>query len=418
MADAQSNAALPASPLPEGVPLSGLIHVRHRHTSHFTVVGNHLTQHPGLSALAIGLGVHLLSLPDGAPVTVKALAARFPEGEITIRRGLNELVAAGYLERRRLPLGRGRFATRTVVRDVPWYGDHRPTPPDDGGPGARVGRFPTRAARPRRPAERTAAAPERAGTGAAAPYASACRYATDPRSHRHPPAAAPNAHAPATALDAHAPAAALDAHVPAAGVDGQGPAMGIDLRPPAGDAQGPAAGTQARPSSAHAPAPAQVPVGTRPAQVPVGTRYGQPGRTPGAGARPADVPGESAVGPAADLLARLRLADPRLLLPGRDIAALVPAVNTWLERGAAPEQITRALTAGLPAGLIHHPGRFLAHRLTVLLPPPLPPATPSPERPAPLHTCDGCDRAFRTHDPTARCADCRKPARTGAQRAA
>ncbi|MEU6706311.1 hypothetical protein [Streptomyces wuyuanensis] len=36
------------------------------HTSGFTVVGNHLAQHRGLSCLAIGLAVHIQSLRDGS----------------------------------------------------------------------------------------------------------------------------------------------------------------------------------------------------------------------------------------------------------------------------------------------------------------------------------------------------------------
>jgi len=67
MAGPKSNAPLPANPLtelPPGVPRAGVIRVRHRHTARFTVVGNHLAQHPDLSAVAIGLGVHILSLPD------------------------------------------------------------------------------------------------------------------------------------------------------------------------------------------------------------------------------------------------------------------------------------------------------------------------------------------------------------------
>ncbi|MEU7009044.1 hypothetical protein [Streptomyces sp. NPDC046332] len=39
--------------IPEGAPRSGVIHVRHRHTERFTVVGTHLAQHEGLSAAAI-----------------------------------------------------------------------------------------------------------------------------------------------------------------------------------------------------------------------------------------------------------------------------------------------------------------------------------------------------------------------------
>lgn len=120
MADPQSSAALSAHPkLPEGAPRAGVLHVRHRHTDRFTAVGNHLAQHSGLSAAAIGFGVYIQSLPDGASVTVKALTLRFREGETTVRRALNELEAAGYLERRRVPLGGGRVATRTFFFDKP-----------------------------------------------------------------------------------------------------------------------------------------------------------------------------------------------------------------------------------------------------------------------------------------------------------
>ncbi|MFJ4562941.1 hypothetical protein ACIP4U_04340 [Streptomyces caelestis] len=280
MADPQSNAAVPAHPpLPPGAPRSGVIHIRHRHTDRFTVVGNHLAQHPALSAVAIGLGVYIQSLPDGVSVTVKALALRFREGETTIARALNELEAAGYLERRRVSLGGGRVATRTVFYDRP-------------------------------------------------------------------------------GCDARETQSTVPAAVPPAD--------------DAGAAEPPKAQPQDKPSP---PPPTQ--------------------------------------GPAADLLARLRLADPRLLLSAHDVRRLAPAVDTWLARSATPAQITRTLTASLPPASepIHHPARFLEHRLTVLLPPPLPPdrptAVPAATAVVPLQTCDGCERAFRSHDPTARCRDCR-----------
>jgi hypothetical protein len=120
-------------------------------------------------------------------------------------------------------------------------------------------------------------------------------------------------------------------------------------------------------------------------------------------------------GPAADLLARLRLADSRLLLSERDVQRLVPAVETWLARAATPDQITRTLTAGLPseADPIRYPASLLDYRLTTLLPPPLPAGPPvtttvtAPLPVVPLVTCDGCERAFRSHDPRALCRDCR-----------
>lgn len=48
------------------VSRGGVMHVRHRHDTHFTVVGNHLAQHETLSATAIGVAVRIQSLPDGA----------------------------------------------------------------------------------------------------------------------------------------------------------------------------------------------------------------------------------------------------------------------------------------------------------------------------------------------------------------
>ncbi|MFJ3965115.1 hypothetical protein [Streptomyces sp. NPDC090036] len=269
MADPQSNAvapARPANPIPADAPSAGVIHFRHRHTDRFTVVGNHLAQHPHLSAVAIGLAVYIQSVPDGVSITAKALTLRFREGEITIRRALNELEEAGYLERRRIPLGGGRFATRTLAYDKP---------------------------------------------GCAA--------------------------------------------VPSATPGPQQPAA-----------------PQAQPE-------------------------------------PEPVP-PTATGPAADLLARLRTVDARLILSVRDVQRLTPAVEEWLARHATPEQITRTLTANLPPAPvpIHHPPRFLEHRLTTLLPPPLPVSAPEPHRPrpAPLITCDECERAFRSHVPDALCADC------------
>ncbi|MFJ9003738.1 hypothetical protein [Streptomyces canus] len=321
MADPQSNAAVPAYPSPEhslpappelppDAPRAGVLHVRHRHTERYTVVGNHLAQHPRLSATAIGIGVHIQSLPDGASVTIKALTQRFSEGEVTIARALLELEAAGYLVRRRVPLGGGRIATRT------FFLDH---------PGAVV-----------------RASVRGSGSEAiAAPVSS-----------------------------------------PAAGDE-------LGVRP----APGPVAVQGLAESSRSDSPPASV-----------WTRRAAPG--------PVTVPD----GPAADLLARLRLADTRLLLSERDVQRLVPAVEAWLARAATPDQITRTLTAGLPSGAdpIRHPASFLEYRLTTLLPPPLPTgplrpttATPPPQ-PVPLITCDGCERAIRAHDPHALCRECRE----------
>ncbi|MGZ3116132.1 helix-turn-helix domain-containing protein [Streptomyces sp. H62] len=256
----------------------GVEHENHPHDDHFTVVGNHLLQHPELSLTAIGLAVHIQSLPAGAPVGIKTLAGKFPEGEIRIAAALRELEEHGYLARTKERLPSGRVVTRTVSRNKP------------------------------------------------------------------------------RALLAAAAAAAVPAPVPA---------------------------------PAPAPAPAPVP----------GTE---------AGADPGPAP-ETVRSPAADLLARLRVHDSRLLLTERDVRRLAPCVTVWLECGVPATAVERTLTAGLPQEPIRHPAAFLERRLTTDLPPVLPaprPQAPGRLLPDPLQTCDGCERAFRSPLP-GRCRDCR-----------
>ncbi|WP_405808088.1 helix-turn-helix domain-containing protein [Streptomyces sp. NBC_00210] len=257
MADPQLNAPPCASP---AVPTSGIRHINRRHPDRFTVVGNHLTQHRELSLTAIGLAAHIQSLPAGAKVSIKALAERFPEGEVRIAAALRELEAHGYLARTRERLPSGRVITRTVSYNNPRAMEQSSVPP----------------------------APK-----------------------RQQPAR------PAPVLPLHAPSAACD------------------------------------------------------------------------------------------LLAALRREDPRLLLAERDVRRLAPAVDAWLERGIEPDAVRVTLTAALPAGPIHHPAALLSHRLTELLPPPLP-ALPEQTRPDPLQNCDRCDRAFRAPAPGL-CKGCRPP---------
>ncbi|MFD9224418.1 helix-turn-helix domain-containing protein [Streptomyces sp. NPDC060064] len=261
MADPQLNAPPCASP---SVPTSGIRHINRRHPDRFTVVGNHLTQHRELSLTAIGLAAHIQSLPAGAKVSIKALAERFPEGEVRIAAALRELEAHGYLARTRERLPSGRVITRTVSYNNPGAAEPSSTPSP-----------------PKRP------------------------------QHARP--------APVLPLPASATTAAFD------------------------------------------------------------------------------------------LVAALRCDDPRLLLAERDVRRLAPAVDAWLERGVTPEAVRRTLTAALPGGAIHHPAALLAHRLTAMLPPPLPAAQKRARCPDPLQNCDRCDRAFRAPQPGL-CRDCSPPA--------
>ncbi|MEU3254768.1 helix-turn-helix domain-containing protein [Streptomyces sp. NPDC006997] len=104
----------------------GVIHENTRHTTRFTVIGNHLAQHRELSLLAIGLACHIQSLPSSAPVDIKTLAARFPEGPTRIAAALRELETHGYLRRERTRTPAGRIVTRTISCNQPGA---TPTPP-------------------------------------------------------------------------------------------------------------------------------------------------------------------------------------------------------------------------------------------------------------------------------------------------
>ncbi|CAM5643721.1 DNA-binding protein OS=Streptomyces glaucescens OX=1907 GN=SGLAU_14855 PE=4 SV=1 [Streptomyces glaucescens] len=98
---------------------SGVQHVNEPHHDNFTVVGNHLAQHPELSLTAIGLATHIQSLPAGTTIGIKTLAAKFPEGEIRIAAALRELEEHGYLARLKERLQSGRVVTRTVSYNRP-----------------------------------------------------------------------------------------------------------------------------------------------------------------------------------------------------------------------------------------------------------------------------------------------------------
>ncbi|MGW3492646.1 helix-turn-helix domain-containing protein [Streptomyces sp. NPDC001020] len=110
---------------------SGVTHVNEPHHENFTVVGNHLAQHAELSLTAIGLAVHIQSLPKGTPVGIKTLAGKFPEGEIRIAAALRELEEHGYLSRTKERLQSGRVTTRTTSYNRPRHADTAGVPEPD-----------------------------------------------------------------------------------------------------------------------------------------------------------------------------------------------------------------------------------------------------------------------------------------------
>ncbi|MFD7920698.1 helix-turn-helix domain-containing protein [Streptomyces sp. NPDC059740] len=329
---------------------AGVTHDNTRHTARFTVVGNHLAQHRELSLLAIGLAVHIQSLPTGARVDIRSLAERFAEGRVRIAAGLRELEAHGYLRRVRERTPAGLIVTRTVSCNQP-DAAHRRTP----APPARD--VPARTAAPADPA--------------------AARHGRIPKPSRG--AGLPRK----TGSDGHT--AASPAHVSAS------PRPPVprssDVSPPhaaASPPQSAAADRQQGLVKQHRPLP----------PVPQPTRSSP-----------------SVLQPAVGLLAALHREDARLLLSACETVHLAPGVAAWLEREVSPEAVAHALTAGLPPEGLRRPAALLAHRLAARLPPPPPfrvPYAPPPAR-YPLHNCDGCDRAFRGREP-GRCGDCRSSA--------
>ncbi|MGW6284707.1 hypothetical protein [Streptomyces sp. NPDC055107] len=158
--DTQQNTALKRAlaEVPGPLPTSGVIHIVIPHTDRFTVVGNHLAQHPDLSCTAVGIAVRIQSLPQGVEVSIKALAAHCREGEKRIATALRELETLGYLQRLRHRLPNGRVITRTVFCNQPTALVHsrRPgaTPPHTQAPArpqAAPAPAPAPAARPEQP---------------------------------------------------------------------------------------------------------------------------------------------------------------------------------------------------------------------------------------------------------------------------
>ncbi|WP_326766150.1 helix-turn-helix domain-containing protein [Streptomyces sp. NBC_01591] len=147
-------------------PTSGVMHINSRHTSRFTVIGNHLAQHRELSLLAIGLSTYIQSLPAGARIDIKTLADRLPESEARIAAALRELEAHGYLSRTRERLSNGRVVTRTCSYNQPTGAAQRHPAPS---PASRTRRRPSRPAPTPMAAPAPTPAPAPAPTSAPAP---------------------------------------------------------------------------------------------------------------------------------------------------------------------------------------------------------------------------------------------------------
>jgi hypothetical protein len=169
MAEQKPNAALrPIRGVRRSATRSGVIHVRAYQPKRYTIVGDHLAQHRELSLTAIGLALHIMSLPEGAPVDIRSLAERFSEGRTRIAFGLRELEAHGYLERVRERTEKGQVVTRTYVHHLPGCGDAEAGREEERGEEGEVRREPSSPA-PVSPASVPVPAPAPAPVPAAAP---------------------------------------------------------------------------------------------------------------------------------------------------------------------------------------------------------------------------------------------------------
>lgn len=81
----------------------------------FTVVANCIFKDRSLSAKARGILVEMLSLPESWDFTLKGLTTLFTDGIDSIRQGINELEARGYLVRERKRDARGRLGGMEYV---------------------------------------------------------------------------------------------------------------------------------------------------------------------------------------------------------------------------------------------------------------------------------------------------------------
>ncbi|MGW6537156.1 helix-turn-helix domain-containing protein [Streptomyces sp. NPDC055051] len=95
-----------------------------------TPVSTAMLHHPQLSFLARGIGGYITSLPEGAEITIRALASKAREGEIRVAGALRELESQGYLARRRVRLPDGRLVTHTSWHRVPETPADEQPPPD------------------------------------------------------------------------------------------------------------------------------------------------------------------------------------------------------------------------------------------------------------------------------------------------
>lgn len=99
---------------------SQLLIVRRRHAGNFTQIPNSLIRNEHLSLKALGVIVHLLSLPPGYRISLEGLCAVRKEGETAMRTAIQQLESLNYMRIVRDRSASGQFIqSRWIVSDEP-----------------------------------------------------------------------------------------------------------------------------------------------------------------------------------------------------------------------------------------------------------------------------------------------------------
>ena len=89
-------------------------------THDYTVMANHHLRDERLSLKAKGLLSMLLSLPDDWEISIRGLASIVTDGVGAVQTGINELIEAGYIVRRRQHADTGAFAGfEYIIHEIP-----------------------------------------------------------------------------------------------------------------------------------------------------------------------------------------------------------------------------------------------------------------------------------------------------------
>lgn len=107
---------LVADTLPDSTP--SVLH-KHPKTRGYVQIENDVARSPNLSLKAAGLLLHILSLPNGAPIGSRVIAASRPDGRTAILSAFRELREAGHVVQEKVQRPNGQWVTISHVFECP-----------------------------------------------------------------------------------------------------------------------------------------------------------------------------------------------------------------------------------------------------------------------------------------------------------